>query len=110
MLVFNSLLQSTKFDPQGEYIKMWCPELASVPADYIHDPWNMPKSLQKSCKVSIGTKVDGMEYYPAPIKCDKYTTEEAAKKIKRSTKPQRATSNPPPKQSSLGSFVTSGKK
>jgi deoxyribodipyrimidine photo-lyase len=27
VLVFNSLLQSTKFDPNGEYIRKWCPEL-----------------------------------------------------------------------------------
>ena len=46
VLVFNTMTQSTKFDPAGEYIKTWVPELANVPTDYIHDPWNMPKSLQ----------------------------------------------------------------
>lgn len=84
MLVFNSLLQSTKFDPQGEYIKRWCPELATAPLDYIHDPWNMPKTLQKSSGVSIEGEVSTGKTYPMPIVCDKYTTMEAAKKIKRS--------------------------
>jgi hypothetical protein len=46
----------------------------------------MPKSLQKSTGVSIGEKVEGLSYYPSPIKCDKYTSAEAAKKIKRSGK------------------------
>jgi len=43
VLVFNSLTQSQKFDPEGTYIRTWCPELQNVPDDYIHDPWNMPK-------------------------------------------------------------------
>ena len=41
--VFNTLLQSQKFDPQGFYIRRWCPELQRVENDYIHDPWNLPK-------------------------------------------------------------------
>lgn len=45
VLVFNTLLQSTKFDPNGDYIRMWVPELDKVSNDYIHDPWNMPKDL-----------------------------------------------------------------
>ena len=45
VLVFNSLVQSQKFDPEGKYIRKWCPELENVPDDYIHDPWNMPKDL-----------------------------------------------------------------
>ena len=62
------------------------PELENVPDDYIHDPWNMPKILQKNCSVQIGGKKPEnaeTDYYPEPIKCDKYTTLEAAKKIKR---------------------------
>lgn len=66
---------------------MWCPELADVPDDYIHDPWNMPKSLQKASGVQIGGTEDpentSIKYYPAPIPCAKYTSPEAAKKIKR---------------------------
>merc|ERR1712125_127557 len=42
-LVFNSLRQSRVFDDQGLYIKTWCPELKSVPIEYIRDPWDMPK-------------------------------------------------------------------
>lgn len=110
VLVFNTTLQSTKFDPNGVYIKKWCPELAKVPLDYIHDPWNMPKSLQKASGVTIGDKADGegILVYPQPIPCDKYTSSEAAKKVKR-TAPGKAKSVPPPqgKQSTLGKFVSS---
>jgi len=45
VLVFNSVKQSRDFDKNGEYIKLWVPELKRVPAEYIHEPWTMPKTL-----------------------------------------------------------------
>ncbi|WP_020604681.1 DASH family cryptochrome [Spirosoma spitsbergense] len=33
---FNSYTQATRYDPQGEYVKHWCPELRHVPADKLH--------------------------------------------------------------------------
>lgn len=69
---------------------MWCPELANVPNSYIHDPWNMPASVKKESGVSIVPYKEDMkaprekgDTYPLPIKCDKYTSAEAAKKMKR---------------------------
>ncbi len=49
--VFNPMLQGAKFDPQGTYIRRWIPELASVPASVIHQPWTLAAQLD----------------YPAPI-------------------------------------------
>jgi len=90
VLLFNSLLQSTKFDPEGSFIRKWCPELSNVPNEYIHDPWNMPSKLQKDAGLSIVRYTKDMkapkekkELYPLPIRCDKYTSTEAAKKMKR---------------------------
>lgn len=37
--VFNPISQSKKFDPEGDYIRRWVPELASVPTEYLHEPW-----------------------------------------------------------------------
>lgn len=35
---FNILTQAKNYDPQGEYVRLWCLELANVPADKIHRP------------------------------------------------------------------------
>ncbi|KAI0204665.1 deoxyribodipyrimidine photo-lyase [Astrocystis sublimbata] len=38
--IFNPLLQSEKFDPDGEYIRKWIPELKDIEGAAIHDPYN----------------------------------------------------------------------
>lgn len=52
--VFNPVLQSKKFDPNGEYIRRWVPELANVPSKYIHEPAKMPFSEQRQTGCIIG--------------------------------------------------------
>jgi deoxyribodipyrimidine photo-lyase len=37
--IFNPLLQSEKFDPDGEYIRKWVPELRELSSKEIHDPY-----------------------------------------------------------------------
>lgn len=37
--IFNPLLQSEKFDPEGEYIRKWVPELAGIKGKAVHDPY-----------------------------------------------------------------------
>ncbi len=37
--IFNPVLQSQKFDPDGFYIRKWVPELVSLPNTVIHAPW-----------------------------------------------------------------------
>ena len=59
--IFNPVLQSKKFDPQGAYIRRWLPELAQVPDKYIHEPWLMPAEIQETSGCKIGLD------YPAPI-------------------------------------------
>jgi deoxyribodipyrimidine photo-lyase len=37
--IFNPVLQGEKFDPDGAYVRRWCPELKGVPDRYLHKPW-----------------------------------------------------------------------
>lgn len=37
--IFNPVLQSQKFDPDGVYIRQWIPELAQLNSQSIHQPW-----------------------------------------------------------------------
>lgn len=37
--IFNPVTQSRRFDPRGDYIRRWVPELAGLDADAIHAPW-----------------------------------------------------------------------
>ena len=59
--VFNPTSQSERYDPDGEYIRKWVPELEEVPDKHIHEPWKMNKLQQQDCGVIIG------EDYPEPI-------------------------------------------
>ena len=47
--IFNPLLQSKKFDAQGDYIREWVPELKHLDSRHIHAPWEAePKELEKA--------------------------------------------------------------
>ncbi|MCC7530321.1 MAG: deoxyribodipyrimidine photo-lyase [Candidatus Melainabacteria bacterium] len=59
--VFNPVLQSQKFDPDGEYIKRWVPELSGLPKAWIHHPWDTPKEVLKAAAIELGKS------YPQPI-------------------------------------------
>jgi deoxyribodipyrimidine photolyase len=40
--IFNPVTQGVKFDPNGDYVRRWVPELAEVPNRWIHEPWKAP--------------------------------------------------------------------
>ena len=44
--IFNPVSQGRKFDPEGAYVRRWVPELASLPADLIHEPWKAPAGFR----------------------------------------------------------------
>ena len=39
--VFNPVLQGVKFDPHGDYVRKWVPELRHIPDGSLHEPWNL---------------------------------------------------------------------
>ncbi|MDP5069694.1 MAG: FAD-binding domain-containing protein, partial [Congregibacter sp.] len=39
--IYNPVKQSEDHDPEGNFIRAWCPELAEVPAPMIHRPWDL---------------------------------------------------------------------
>lgn len=41
--IFNPMTQGKKFDPEGEYVRRWIPELADVPARHVHTPWELDR-------------------------------------------------------------------
>lgn len=58
---FNPIIQSKKFDNDGQFIKKYVPELKQVPQKYIHQPNLMNEALQTQYHVHLG------ENYPKPI-------------------------------------------
>ena len=59
--IFNPVVQSEKFDPQGAFIRRHVPELAAVPDRYIHAPWRMDAAAQQAAGVLVGRD------YPLPV-------------------------------------------
>ena len=51
--VFNPTTQGEKFDPQGGYVRRWCPELAKLPADWIHQPHKAPSEILRAAGVEL---------------------------------------------------------
>jgi deoxyribodipyrimidine photo-lyase len=40
--IFNPVLQGEKFDPKGDYVRRYVPELKDMPDRYLHQPWSAP--------------------------------------------------------------------
>ncbi len=51
---FNILSQAQRYDPKGEYVKLWLPELADLPADKVHLPDKLSFAEQETHHVKIG--------------------------------------------------------
>lgn len=79
--IFNPYNQSEKFDPEGEFIKRWCPELAFISGKAIHDPSNLTPLEQEMAGCRIGVE------YPAPIVDYKAKRDEAMSMYKKALNP-----------------------
>jgi deoxyribodipyrimidine photo-lyase len=59
--VFNPIIQGQKFDPDGVYVRRWCPEIAALPNKHLHAPWDASPTTLASAGVALG------DTYPHPI-------------------------------------------
>lgn len=58
---FNMVKQGLDYDPDGEYIRTWVPELKELRGSKIHIPWTLGLRELETAGVSLG------ETYPNPI-------------------------------------------
>jgi deoxyribodipyrimidine photo-lyase len=59
--IFNPATQGKKFDPEGEYVRAFVPELRRLPARWIHEPWRASSEVRARAGVELGVT------YPEPI-------------------------------------------
>ena len=59
--IFNPVLQSEKFDPHGEYLTRWLPELQRLLPKHRHVPWKAPAAALAEGNISLGKD------YPEPV-------------------------------------------
>ena len=59
--VFNPTSQGEKFDPHGDYVRKWCPELTKLPDKWLHQPHSAPVEILRAAGVTLDCT------YPRPI-------------------------------------------
>ncbi len=59
--IFNPVIQGQKFDPDGRYVRRWCPELAKLPDRLIHSPFDAKADVLAAARIELGRN------YPKPI-------------------------------------------
>ena len=72
--IFNPIIQGEKFDPDGNYIKKFIPELNKLPKKFIHEPWKADSAILKNSDIKLG------DTYPNPIVDHKFARERALNK------------------------------
>jgi deoxyribodipyrimidine photo-lyase len=51
--VFNPVLQGQRFDPRGDYVRRWVPELREVRDARVHEPWKLDPSLRRRLEYAM---------------------------------------------------------
>jgi deoxyribodipyrimidine photo-lyase len=59
--IYNPARHQERYDPRGEYVRRYVPELRDVPDKYLAEPWSMPEEVQAEAGCVIG------EDYPGPM-------------------------------------------
>lgn len=69
--IFNPVLQGRRFDPRGDYVRRWVPELAGLSDTWLHRPWSAPQRTLEAAGVRLGRD------YPWPVAELRATREQA---------------------------------
>jgi deoxyribodipyrimidine photo-lyase len=77
--IFNPVAQAEKFDPDGDYIRRWVPELAKLPAPAIFAPWQADPDDLEAAGVRLGAD------YPRPIVDHKQARDRALSRFQEAT-------------------------
>jgi len=75
--IFNPVLQSERFDPEGTYLRRWIPELAELEAPWIHKPWLAPAEALDKARIQLGST------YPLPVVAHESARREALAAFER---------------------------
>lgn len=59
--VYNPVKQSVEKDKHGQFIRKWLPQLAQIPSEMIHTPWQLSLMEQKLYQCELGIS------YPLPM-------------------------------------------
>ncbi len=59
--IFHPVTQGERFDPEGEYVRHWVPELAHLENKWIQRPWDAPPEILERAKIELG------KTYPFPL-------------------------------------------
>ena len=75
-------------DPTGEYIRKWVPELALLPKQHTHEPWNAPPDVLARAGVALGANYPERHPRLRDLKAARQASLEAARAA-RATAPPR---------------------
>tara|TARA_Y100000389_G_scaffold184451_1_gene202921 strand:- start:2880 stop:4322 length:1443 start_codon:yes stop_codon:yes gene_type:complete len=59
--IFNPIMQGQKFDPNGDYVRQYIPEIAALPNKYLFNPWEASEDILSEASIELGST------YPKPI-------------------------------------------
>lgn len=74
--IFNPITQGEKFDPNGDYVRTYVPELAKLDKKYIHKPWEASTDILEHACIRLGRD------YPKPMVDHKQARDEALRRFK----------------------------
>ena len=65
--VFNPITQGLKFDPQGDYVRRWVPELDHLPGKAAHEPWKSDVGYEQDYPLRIVDHADERRRGPGAL-------------------------------------------